>query len=34
VDAKGLHVITPEYKNGSFPGVLKYSSTMLKFPRA
>jgi len=33
LDAKGLHVITPEY-NGSFPGVLKYFIDMLKFPES
>jgi NAD(P)H-dependent FMN reductase len=33
LDAKGLHVITPEY-NGSFPGVLKYFLDMLKFPES
>jgi chromate reductase, NAD(P)H dehydrogenase (quinone) len=33
MDAKGLHVITPEY-NGSFPGVLKYFIDMLKFPES
>ncbi len=31
VEARGLHIITPEY-NGSFPGVLKYFIDMLKFP--
>lgn len=31
IDAKGLHVVTPEY-NGSFPGVLKYFIDMLPFP--
>jgi NAD(P)H-dependent FMN reductase len=30
VEAKGLHIITPEY-NGSFPGILKYFIDMLKF---
>ena len=33
LDAKGLHVITPEY-NGSVPGVLKYFIDMLKFPES
>jgi NAD(P)H-dependent FMN reductase len=33
LNAKGLHVITPEY-NGSFPGVLKYFIDMLKFPES
>lgn len=33
IDAKGLHVVTPEY-NGSFPGVLKYFIDMLKFPES
>src|SRR4051794_7487561 len=33
LDAKGLHVVTPEY-NGSFPGVLKYFIDMLKFPES
>lgn len=33
LDAKGLHIVTPEY-NGSFPGVLKYFIDMLKFPES
>ncbi len=33
LDARGLHVVTPEY-NGSFPGVLKYFIDMLKFPES
>jgi NAD(P)H-dependent FMN reductase len=33
VNARGLHVVTPEY-NGSFPGVLKYFIDMLKFPES
>src|SRR3954453_3786670 len=33
LQAKGLHVVTPEY-NGSFPGVLKYFIDMLKFPES
>lgn len=33
LDARGLHVVTPEY-NGSFPGVLKYFVDMLKFPES
>lgn len=33
LDAKGLHVVTPEY-NGSVPGVLKYFIDMLKFPES
>ena len=33
LDAKGLHLITPEY-NGGFPGVLKYFIDMLKFPES
>src|SRR5262245_26356706 len=33
LNAKGLHVISPEY-NGSFPGVLKYFIDMLKFPES
>lgn len=33
VDAKGLHIVTPEY-NGGFPGVLKYFIDMLKFPES
>lgn len=33
VDARGLHMVTPEY-NGSFPGVLKYFIDMLKFPES
>lgn len=33
LDARGLHIITPEY-NGSFPGVLKYFIDMLKFPES
>jgi NAD(P)H-dependent FMN reductase len=33
LDARGLHVITPEY-NGSCPGVLKYFIDMLKFPES
>ncbi len=33
LEAKGLHIITPEY-NGSFPGVLKYFIDMLKFPES
>ncbi|MDF9827749.1 chromate reductase [Ereboglobus sp. PH5-10] len=33
LDAKGLHIITPEY-NGSFPGVLKYFIDMLPFPES
>lgn len=31
LNAKGLHVITPEY-NGGLPGVLKYFIDMLPFP--
>ncbi len=33
VEAKGLHIVTPEY-NGGFPGVLKYFIDMLKFPES
>lgn len=33
VEAKGLHLVTPEY-NGGFPGVLKYFIDMLKFPES
>jgi len=33
LDARGLHVVTPEY-NGSFPGVLKHFIDMLKFPES
>ena len=33
LDAKGLHVVTPEY-NGSVPGVMKYFIDMLKFPES
>ena len=33
LDARGLHVVTPEY-NGSFPGVLKMFIDMLKFPES
>jgi len=33
VDARGLHVVVPEY-NGSFPGVLKYFIDMLRFPES
>lgn len=33
LDAKGLHVVTPEY-NGSFPGVLKHFIDLLKFPES
>ncbi len=33
VDAKGLHIVTPEY-NGGFPGVMKYFIDMLKFPES
>ncbi len=33
LDARGLHVVTPEY-NGSFPGVLKNFIDMLKFPES
>lgn len=33
LEAKGLHVITPEY-NGGAPGVLKYFIDMLPFPES
>ena len=33
VEAKGLHIVTPEY-NGSMPGILKYFIDMLKFPES
>lgn len=33
LDAKGLHIVTPEY-NGSFPGVLKHFIDLLKFPES
>ena len=33
LNAKGLHVVTPEY-NGGFPGVLKYFIDMLPFPES
>jgi len=33
LDAKGLHIVTPEY-NGSVPGVMKYFIDMLKFPES
>lgn len=33
LDAKGLHIVTPEY-NGGYPGVFKYFIDMLQFPES
>lgn len=33
LQAKGLHIVTPEY-NGGYPGVLKYFIDMLQFPES